>query len=172
MSMFLSMSVSMDTDTDRDMDVDVDTDRSCFEVLHQQWQTKCPHPCVPVHFHVHGHRHGQGYGHGHGHGQISPVKYSRIYYIVSNGFFKNNNNFQYISLLSTFLTIFDIMSSHSAFITFDIFYHLTFCPNWPFLLSTLFLFDVLSHSTFCPFNVFYHSTFCHSAFCPIRRFVL
>ncbi len=64
-----------------------------------------------------------------------------------------------------------------------IFYHSTFCPNWPFLLSTLFLFGVLSHSTFFPLWRFFHWTFfsircfCpfrhffHSTFCPIPRFV-
>ncbi len=61
------------------------------------------------------------------------------------------------------------MSSPSAFITFNIFYHSTFCTNRHFLL---FLFGVLSPSTFCPFDVFYHSTFCHSVYCPIQRFVL
>jgi hypothetical protein len=54
----------------------------------------------------------------------------------------------------------------------DNFYQLTFFPSRPFLLSTLCLFGVLSRSTFCPFDIFYHSTFCHSAFCPIRCFVL
>ncbi len=92
----------------------------------------------------------------------------------------------YIFLLLTFLTIFNIMSSDLTFLTSDIFYHSTFCPNRPFLLSTLFLFGVLSHSTLCPirhflhsilclfgilshstlcpFDIFYHSTFCHSTF--------
>ncbi len=64
------------------------------------------------------------------------------------------------------------MSAHLKFITFIFFYHLAFCPNQLFLLSTLFQFGVLSRSTFCLFDIFYHSTFCHLAFCPIQRFVL
>ncbi len=99
-------------------------------------------------------------------------KYSRFCYSTYLIGFSKNNNFKYISLLSTFLTIFDIMHSHSTSVTFNIFYHSTFCPNRPFLLSTLCLLGVLSHSTLCPFDIFYNLTFCHSAFCPIRHFVL
>jgi hypothetical protein len=77
----------------------------------------------------------------------------------------------YISLLSTFLTIFDIMSSDSTLLTFDIFYHSTFCHNRPFLLSTLFLFGVLSHSTLCPIQHFVRSTFFTIRHFVIRHFV-
>ncbi len=66
---------------------------------------------------------------------------------------------------------FDILS-YSMLFLFDNLSHSTLCPIRPLLLSTVCLFGVLSHSTFCLFDILSHSTFWHSAFCPIRRFVV
>jgi hypothetical protein len=93
-----------------------------------------------------------------------PVKYSQIYLQCLIVVSKNNN----FNIFPYFLHF----NHFRHYVPFDIFYHSTFCPNRPFLLSTLCLFGVLSYSTFCPFDIFYQSTFCYSAFCPIRRFVV
>ncbi len=80
-----------------------------------------------------------------------------------------------------FLTIFNIRSSHSTFLTFNIFTirRLSQSAFFPFdvfsiqcfllfdLLShtAFFPFDVLSHSAFFPFDVLSHSALCLSTFC-------
>jgi hypothetical protein len=135
----------------------VDMSRSCCWSFPPTTRTKyvyvsmCPCPCPCSWTRTWTVTHGRGRGHG----QISPVKYSQIYYIIIIIVFSKNNNFKDISLLSTFLTIFDIMSSHSIFFPFDVSYYSTFCPIRHFF-----------HSTFCLIQRFFHSTFC-----PIRRFV-
>jgi hypothetical protein len=99
------------------------------------------------------------------------VDMSRIDIIYYSSTFCPIRHFDIRRFVPFNILAFNILS-HSMLFLFDNLSHSTLCPIRPLLLSIFCPFDVLYHSIFCLFDILSHSTFWHSAFCPIRRFVV